>query len=626
MSVTFWLSGLQRIVHARGSKPRKQRVRERLFQPTFEHLETRVTPSISFLAVAAGDATSNDAILWTRAQDSTTAAGVPVIALVSTDPSLNSGLFYSGVTDATRDYTIHIDATGLQSGRRYYYQFVAPDSTRSQVGTFKTAPDPTVDAAVHFGFTGDADGQMRPYDAADSVAAPGVPTFAQQQFDNFIWLGDTIYETASGGSGPNASPAVPSSSTASNINSPAALAAMEQAYWAKYRQQLQAVSTGPDPGLQSFFSSTGHYTLLDNHELGNKQVINGGAPAGTDPVGIGVDATNPANDVNTTGSYMNQSPIFKTLVQAYTDYQPIRVQTVNAPDDPRSNGTQQLYFSQPWGANVEFFNLDDRSYRDIRLKQPGNLSADDTGVRADNPGRTMLGPTQLDWVEQGLWNAQNSGTIWKFVFISSPIDQIGPIGGSFTIDNSGDPNTSQPGYTNTERDGGKSWMGSYRRERNELLKFIADNQIEHVVFLTTDDHQVRINEVGYFTEFDQNGTPIQSSYMRVPGAFEILVGPIGATGPDTITDHSMANIQALAQSFASQQAALGIDPIGLDPIGWGLPTTSTAWERSFTSSSRLGHRSMATPYYKCSNRYAPRNLSHHGEQTPDARRILKSFA
>jgi phosphodiesterase/alkaline phosphatase D-like protein len=587
MSFSSWLRGLARQLVQKGNGRRGRRQhRPHRFRPAFHELEARVTPTISFLGVAAGDATSSDAILWTRAQDSTTTAGVPVKALVSTDPAFRSGLFYSGTTDATQDYTIHLDATGLQSGTTYYYQFVAPDGTLSQAGTFKTAPAPTADVGVHFGFTGDADGLMRPYDATSNVTAPGVPSFAQQNFDYFTWLGDTIYETASGSpSTDNVSPAVPSSSTAANINSPAALATMEQAYWTKYKQQLQPVNTGPYPGLgdnsaglQGFFDSTGHYTLLDNHELGNKQVINGGAPAytgtlsPTNPNGIGVDASNPAFDVNTTGTYMNQSPVFQTLEQAYYDYQPIRMQTVNAPGDPRSNGTEQLYFSQQWGANSAFFNLDDRSYRDIRLKTPSG--ADDTGIRADNPGRTMLGQTELAWVEQGLLAAQNNGTVWKIVAISSPIDQIGPIGGSFTIDNTGDPNTTQPGFTSSESDGGKSWMGGYRFERNELLKFIADNNIQHVVFLSTDDHQVRINELGYFTQFDQNGTPIQSSYTRVPGAFEIVVGPIGATGPDTITDHSTANIQALAQSFASHQQALGLDPIGLDPNFPGLINVS----------------------------------------------------
>jgi phosphodiesterase/alkaline phosphatase D-like protein len=542
-------------IHAQiNSASKRQRQLKKSFRPLLEQLEARLNPSVSFLGVGSGDATSSDAILWTRAQDAgTPGVGVALTALVSKDQTFATGAFYAGTTDPTQDYTIHLDATGLQAGTRYYYRFTASDSTVSQVGTFVTAPSANTAAPLHFGFTGDADGQMRPYPAADAVTAPGVPTFAQQQFDNFIWLGDTIYETASGGSGPNASPVTPSTATAANL-APANLALMEQAYWAKYRQQLQPVSTGSDTGLQSFFSSTGHITLLDNHELGNKQVINGGAAPGSSPAGIGVDPTNIANDVNTTGTYMNQTAVFQTLVQAYTDYQPIRVQTVNAPGDPRSNGTQQLYYAQQWGANDVFFNLDDRSYRDIRLKQPGNPSADDTGVRADNPNRTMLGQTQLTWFEQSLLAAQASGTIWKFVAVSSPIDQLGAIGSG--------------------ADGGKSWMGGYRSERNQLLKFIADNHIDHVVFLTTDDHQVRVNELGYFTQFDANGTPIQSSYVRVPGAFQILVGPIGATGPDLITDHSIVNIQSLAQSLANQQIAAGVDPIGLDPSFPGLKSVS----------------------------------------------------
>jgi phosphodiesterase/alkaline phosphatase D-like protein len=520
---------------------------ERAARSLVESLECRRLMSTTFLAVAAGDATSNDAILWTRAQDSASTAGVPLTALVSTDPNFGAGVFYTGTTDPAHDYTIHLDATGLQSGTQYYYRFVAGDGTSSPIGTFKTAPAPNANVDVHFGFTGDADGLMRPYPAADGVTAPGGSTIADQHFNYFVWLGDTIYETASGTAGNNLSPVTPSTSTASNLT-PAGLTAMQAAYWAKYKQQFIPVSTGSDPGLTSFFSSDGHYTLLDNHELGNKQVINGGAPTGTNPVGIGVDASNPANDVNTTGTFMNQTPVFKTLQGAYTDYQPIRVQTVNAPNDPRSNGTQQMYFSQQWGAHDIFFNLDDRSYRDIRLKTAAG--ADDTGVRADNAARTMLGQTQLNWFEQGLLAAQADGTTWKFVADSSPIDQIGAIGSG--------------------ADGGKSWMGGYRAERNELLQFIADNHIDHVIFLSTDDHQVRINELGYFTQFDANGTPIQSSYTRVPGTFEIVCGPIGATGPDAITDHSFSNIQNLAQTLASQEIAAGVDPIGLDPNFPGL--------------------------------------------------------
>ena len=40
-------------------------------------------------------------------------------------------------------------------------------------------------------------------------------------------------------------------------------------------------------------------------------------------------------------------------------------------------------------------------------------------------------------------------------------------------------------------------MGGYRAERNALLKFIADHHVQNVVFLATDDHQNRINELLY---------------------------------------------------------------------------------------------------------------------------------
>ena len=509
----------------------------------------RSTYAFTFLAVGAGDATTEGATLWTRADQAGNPAAFGVIAEVSTDPNFASVKQFIGSADPAHDHTVHVRAALLRSGTRYYYRFRAKDLTLSEVGTFVTAPDPSVHAPLRFGFTGDADGLMRPYDATSSVhfTPPGAPGFGTQNFDYFVWLGDTIYETASGQGTPNDSPAVSNTPTITE-------------YWRKYREQFVPVSTGPYPGLDTFFISTAHYTLLDNHELGNRQFINGGAAASAP-----FNTTDPSFDVNTTGAYMHGTAGFKVLAQAYTDYQPIRVSSVSAPGDPRSDGTQKLYFVQQWGANSIFFNLDDRTNRDIRLR---NASGDDNGTRADNPQRTMLGATQLQWCEQGLLAAQQQGITWKFVAVSSPIDQIGPIGGSFTITNG--PNNTPNTYSTTESDGGKSWMGGYRPERNQLLKFIADNHIEHVVFLSTDDHQVRINELGYFTQFDANNTPLQSSYVRVPGTFEIVAGPIGATGPDGITDHSFPNILTIAQNFAAQQTARGIDPIGLDPTFPGL--------------------------------------------------------
>jgi hypothetical protein len=128
----------------------------------------------------------------------------------------------------------------------------------------------------------------------------------------------------------------------------------------------------------------------------------------------------------------------------------------------------------------------------------------------------MLGSTQLSWFKQQLLDAQAAGTPWKFVAISTPIDGTGPA------------------------QDGKSWLGGYAAERNDIMKFIADNHIQNVVFLTTDDHITRMTALQYETTF---GDP--STTTVVPGTFQIVTGPIGAGGPDAITDHSFANLQAL---------------------------------------------------------------------------------
>src|SRR5262249_49100466 len=134
-------------------------------------------------------------------------------------------------------------------------------------------------------------------------------------------------------------------------------------------------------------------------------------------------------------------------------------------------------------------------------------------------------------------------------------------------------------YAPVNSDGGKSYMGGYRAERNDLLKFIADHHVTNVVFLSTDDHQNRINEL-YYSPSGQTG--VQSSYVKVPYTFSIVCGPLGATGPDAITDHSFANIKAIADSVAAAQTAAGIEPIRLqnypglhDLLRDGDPTAGT---------------------------------------------------
>jgi len=115
-------------------------------------------------------------------------------------------------------------------------------------------------------------------------------------------------------------------------------------------------------------------------------------------------------------------------------------------------------------------------------------------------------------------------------------------------------------YAPVNSDGGKSWMGGYRAERNELLKYIADHRIHNVVFLATDDHQNRINELLYSSTGD---TGVQASYVKVPYCFEVVCGPLGATGPDLISNHSFALVKKLGDSITNAEIVGNLEPIGL---------------------------------------------------------------
>ena len=604
---------------------------------------TGADADVTFLGVAAGDATTNDVAVWTRAKDEANPQPTAINVQISQDPTFITGVttLPAGTAGSPTDYTVKSNLGGLEPGTFYYYRFQTTNaSVTSNVGKFKTAPNPTANVPVHFAFSGDCDGLIRPYALASQVPA--------KNLDFFMFDGDTEYETSAS----IGSPAVHSTG---NIPDPTVLvptATQSQLFddfSRKYREQFLPVNVGGQNCLQPFFAGQGNYTAYDNHELGNKQYINGGAPAGgsvgsttgSPPfdflAGAGVDARDPANDVTPNdGSvpFMNKSGGFQTLQQVFENYQPISERgLINAPSDPRTNDTSQLYFAQQWGRNAIFINADCRSYRDIRMKTAAN--ADETGSRADNPNRTMLGATQLAWLEQTLLDAEQTGTTWKFVNISDPIDQIGPIGGSLTLVNP--PTTAEygtlgsitsivtTGSTNNTRtvtvtstvglvvgqgvsgtgvpanttisaintdgttfsinnnatiatgatlaltpapstyspvtsDGGKSWMGGYRAERNALLKFIADHHVQNVVFLATDDHQNRINELLYSPS---GQTGIQASYVEVPYCLEIVCGPLGATGPDLISNHSFALVKKLADSIANAQIAQNLEPIGL---------------------------------------------------------------
>src|SRR5713101_736632 len=252
-----------------------------------------------FDGIAAGDASSTDAILWTRAANG--GSSTDLMAQIATDPGFDNIVStLSGTADADGDFTLKLDATGLTPNTKYYYRFLAPGGVTSGTGQFTTAPTSNQRVDVKFGFSGDADGRFRPY--------PSIAGLASQKLNYFVFLGDTMYETASTGS--RVAPTITGQST-----NPTDLSDALSAYNQKYLDNIRGVnpanglpSSSGQQSLQPMLAATGTYTLLDNHELGNQSPQSGGAP----PTAL-QQTTDPSFDVNTTDSYNNKTTAFQTV-------------------------------------------------------------------------------------------------------------------------------------------------------------------------------------------------------------------------------------------------------------------------------------------------------------------------
>lgn len=419
----------------------------------------------------------------------------------------------------------------LDDGGGVLRQLASVQTTVDRDNTVKTiAGDLEPGSTVHYRFRGpngevSQTGTCHTAPAADQPAAfsfgfsgdtdwkwrpyPVMNALNKEPLDFFIFLGDTIYESTN----------FEGTTVAEDL----------AGYRAKYRQNRELPpglpADSPVP-MRQMYASFGMFSVPDNHELGTSvsdpkapRYTEGGAPAGAGQ-----------------SERVNQTPGFDERVRAYEEYQPLR----ERPTGP--DGTRQLYFSQPWGQSARFVVVDDRSYRDIRLP-----NSDDP--RTDDPNRTILGAQQFQWLENELLTAQGAGVTWKFVVISSPIQHIG--------------RASEIGV---DLDDGKSWEGGYRVERDRLLKFIDDQGIDNVVFLTTDNHNTMINNLTY------RQVPDDPTSVAVPArnAFEILTGPLGAgfgypVKADLVGLSGRDAERKVAQTLVGLQVAAGVDPIGLEP-------------------------------------------------------------
>ena len=276
--------------------------------------------------------------------------------------------------------------------------------------------------------------------------------------------------------------------------------------------------------------------MIDDDEVAND--FAGGALASSDPRFAGP------------GTYVNDTPLFQNAVTAFEQYNAIQTKVYSGTGDPRFDGKPDLYRYDIHGSDAAIFMVDTRTFRDAQLPEPSLIDTPQTLAAAFNPTRTILGETQLTRLEHDLLDAQSKGITWKFVNISVPIENFGPIGIAGRFE-------------------------GYAAERSELLKFINAHHIENVVFVSADNHLFSVNNLTYQDFF--GGPQIVTSAIEVDTmavasplivtAIPALLAQAGVLPPAQLALYNQLPPSGKDDFLKTLIDKTFLAPLGYDPIG-----------------------------------------------------------
>ncbi|MBC8797864.1 alkaline phosphatase D family protein [Shewanella algae] len=317
------------------------------------------TVAADFLhGVASGDPTQDAVIIWTRVTPQT-AGDVRVSWQVSRDGAF-SDLVTTGemVTNAERDYTVKVDAIGLESGSRYFYRFMTGDKT-STVGMTKTLPEGAVDS-VKLAVMSCANFPAGYFNVYELAAQ-------RDDLDAMLHLGDYIYEYGRGGY---------ASEHAAELGREV-LPAGELLSLSDYRTRYGQYRG--DASLQKLHAKLPFITLWDDHEVANDTWKDGAE-----------------NHNQGEGDFDARK---QAALQAYFEWLPIRPW--------REGNHEEIYRSFSFGDLLDLHMLDTRVLARDKQLDYGNYLDPATGAFNDqqfladvtDTQRTLLGQTQLLWLQ-----------------------------------------------------------------------------------------------------------------------------------------------------------------------------------------------------------------------------------
>ncbi|MEO3683014.1 alkaline phosphatase D family protein [Shewanella vesiculosa] len=318
--------------------------------------------SAQFLqGVASGDPATDAVILWTRVTPDVDAE-VTVSWEVATDSKFTQ-LVTNGqmTTTKDRDYTVKVDAVGLEAGQQYFYRFKAGD-TVSEIGQTRTLPEGSV-ASVKLAVMSCANFPAGYFNVYEMAAQ-------QDDLDAVVHLGDYLYEYARGEY---------ASEHAVELGRevlPAGELFLLEDYRTRYSQYRS------DASLQKLHAKVPFITVWDDHEVAND---------------TWKDGAENHNDGEGDFDLRKQAAL-----QAYFEWLPIR---------PWSEGNhEEIYRSFNFGNLVDLHMLDTRVLaRDKQLEYSQYIDATTGAFNSatfltdvTDTNRTLLGQTQLLWLQQTL--------------------------------------------------------------------------------------------------------------------------------------------------------------------------------------------------------------------------------
>lgn len=335
--------------------------------------------------VASGDPLQDKVILWTRLTPVDLNARLRVTWEIAVDDQFKQNLKTGTVqTTKTDDFTVKVDATGLQAGTTYCYRFRF-GSKVSPVGQTKTLPVTT--NKVSFAVCSCSN-----YPAGYFYV---YREMAKQNVDVVIHLGDYIYEYGSDGYATEDAAKLGRTLPSDNNKEIIKLDDYRKRY-ALYRQ---------DKDLQAVHQRHPFIVIWDDHELANDTWRDGAE-----------------NHQDNEGSFSDRK---LAALQAYFEWMPIR---------PVSNTDHlNIYRQFNFGSLVQLTMLDTRIIaRDKQLEYKDYITSsglDAQKFQADltDPKRTLMGYTQRDWLVDKLkqsiatWNVIGQQVLMSKMWIPAEL-------------------------------------------------------------------------------------------------------------------------------------------------------------------------------------------------------------